>query len=275
MKKWPILAAALLLAFAGAFKVLRHNAGSAAPSPAQQDLVSLPNGEKLYVIPGEFSAVPARTAPPTTYGALPTIKDKAYDTGPCKGGSLNEIFSAHGRIWGELARHGSFRNTETAEVYDLLGRYLACMGLARGEPAFCDYLPAGSLGEKAEARRSNSPNYKCREFYANAVTKAGSAEGCPADYGALCSAFVSRSEASCSALLAKLGSSYCACLADAQKRAGGYAGYSPEELQAAFKRDEAVKAAEERLRLENAKITEEINQRVRKLMGKQAAPASK
>lgn len=276
MKKWPVLAAALLLAAAGALQLLRHKtqttSGPASAPP--QELVSLPGGGQPYAIPGEFSAVPARAAAPATYGALPTIKDKIYDKGPCKGGSLNEILTSHGRIWGEQARHGAFLNTETEEIYGLAGGYLACVGLARRAPAFCDYLPAGGRGEKGGEKSSNSPNYKCRELYSDIEAKAGSAEGCQGEQGALCSAFASRSEASCSALLAKLGASYCSHLAAAQKRTRGYAGFSPEELRAVFKQDEDRKAAEARLRLENEKITEEINQRVRKLMGKQAGSAS-
>lgn len=278
LKKWLVLAAALLLASAGALQLLRHKTpepAGPASAPPPQELVTIPGGGKLYAIPGEFSAVPAGTAAPVTYGALPTIKDKIYDQGPCKGGSLNEILTSHGRIWGEQARHGAFLNTETEEIYDLSGSYLACVGLARRAPAFCDYLPAGSRGEKGGEKRSNSPNYKCKELYSSVETKAGSAEGCPGGQGALCSAFASRSEASCSALLAKLGASYCSSLAAAQRRTRGYAGFSPEELRAAFQKDEDRKTAEARLRLENEKITEEINQRVRKLMGKPAAPDSK
>ena len=273
MKKWLILAAALLLTFAAGVKYQRHqasfeNAGlSSAPPP---DLVSLPDGGKVYAIPAAYSAAPAK--PPATYGALPTIKEKAFDIGPCRGGSLNEIFSAHGRIWGDLARHGSFRNTESDVVYNLVGKYLACVGLARGTRAFCDYLPSGSRGEKGDLQRSNSPNYKCRELYADAEGRAGSAAGCTAESRFLCDAFLSKSEASCSATLAKLGASYCAYLAEAKKRAGGYAGFSPEEIQASFKKDEEEKTAAEKLRLENEKITEDINKRVRKMMGKPDAP---
>lgn len=275
-RKWLVLAAALLLVLAGSLRLLRHKtrepAGPVSVPP--QDPVVLSGGGTPYAIPGEFSAVPARTAAPATYGALPTIKDKIYDKGPCKGGSLNEILTSHGRIWGEQARHGAFLNTETEEIYGLAGGYLACVGLARRAPAFCDYLPAGGRGEKGGEKRANSPNYKCRELYSDVEAKAGSAEGCPGEQGALCSAFASGSEASCSALLAKLGVSYCSHLAAAQKRTRGYAGFSPEELRAVFKQDEDRKAAEAQLRLENEKITEEINQRVRKLMDKQAGSAS-
>ena len=239
MKKWLVLVAALLLAIAGGLKILRHktvseNAGlpSAQPPP---DAAPLPGGQP-YAIPAEFYSVPPRSGAPSTYGALPTIKNKLYDSGPCQGGSMNEIFSAHGRIWGYLATYGSFRSADNTETYDLLGRYLACVGLARGDQSFCNYLPGESSGGRAGISRAGSPNDKCMGYYLSISTRSGPVEGCPEDYRGLCSAFLSKSEASCSALLTKAGTSYCAYLAKAQKRAGGYAGYSPEELKALFKK---------------------------------------
>ncbi len=358
--KWLILAAALLLASAGALKFLRHKAALdkaalLAGQPAQQG-GPLPGGNTQYYIPAEFSAVPTRAGAPSNYGALPTVKQESYNSGPCKGGSLNEILSSHGRIWGDMAPYGSFQSADTADVYDLMGRYLSCVGLARGDPAFCDYLPGAGRAGKLEVDRFSSPNYKCREYYMNVsfpgfsagrdkadascrilqtggnsiigpqipgedfcaaaasgmegmcgalsgfipkemsgkcrrvlpagrsdcgadqvcssrlaiygAMKSGDAGACPEDYRGLCSAFLSRTEASCSAMLAKLGASYCGYLAKAQKRAGGYAGFSPEEVSEALKKDAEEKTAAERHRLENKKITEDINKRVRKLLGK-------
>ncbi|MDP2866915.1 MAG: hypothetical protein Q8O90_11795, partial [Elusimicrobiota bacterium] len=232
MKKWPVLVAALLLAIAGGLKLLGHKTspeGAGSPPGQEPAGVSPPGAGTQYYIPGEFSAVPPRSGAPSTYGALPTIKNKLYDSGPCKGGSLNEIFSAHGRIWGYLAPYGAFLNADNTEMYDLLGRYLACAGLANRNPSFCDYLPGESRGGMAVVSRAGSPNDKCLGYYQSVSTSSGPAEACPGDQRGLCSAFISKSEASCSALLAKAGSSYCAYLAKAQKRAGGYAGFSPEE----------------------------------------------
>lgn len=268
MKKWPIFAAALLFALAGGFKFLQHkgpggNAGSASgPRPPLN--VPLPGGDMQYAIPPEFSAVPRQSGPPSTYGALPTIKKEIYDKGSCKGGSLNEILSSHGRIWGYMAPYGAFRSQETSAVYDLIGRYLSCVGLARGAPSFCDYLP----GERPDVPLRDSPNYKCREYYLEVSTRPGPAEACPADRRGLCTAFFSKSEASCSAMLVKLSASYCGYLAKAQKRANGYAGFSPAEVKEALKIAEGRKAEEERLRLENQRITEDINNRVRRMTGK-------
>lgn len=275
MKKWLVLVAALLLAIAGGLKILRHktiaeDAGfpTAQPPP---DAALLPGGTQ-YSIPAEFSSVPPRSGAPSTYGALPSIKNKLYDSGPCRGGSLNEIFSAHGRIWGYLSRYGAFQNDDNTKMYDLLGSYLACVGLANRTTSFCDYLPGESRGGMATVPREGSPNDKCMGYYLRVSTWSGPAEGCPKEPRGLCSAFTTKSEASCSALLAKTGSTYCAYLAKAQKRAGGYAGFSPEELKAVFQKQEEDKAALEKQRLENERITEEINKRARQMMGKQAAP---
>ena len=357
--KWLVLAAALLLALAGALK-LRDKAvlekAALLSGQPEQPGGPLPGGNTQYYIPAEFSAVPTRSGAPSAYGALPVIKQEIYDKGPCKGGSLNEMLSSHGRIWGYLAPYGSFQHADTSEVYDLLGRYLSCVGLARGDPAFCDYLPREGRRGKFEVDRFSSPNSKCRGYYMNVsfpgfsagrdkaeascrifqtegslaivaqvpaedfcaaaasgmegmcgalsefipeelsakcrrvlpsgisdcgadrncssrlaiygAMRSGDAGACPEDYRGLCSAFLSGTEASCPALLAKLGSSYCAYLAKAQKRAGGYAGFSPEEVKEAIKKDAEAKTNAERQRLENQKITEEINKRVRKLMGK-------
>ncbi len=288
MKKWLILAAALLLAFAAGIKYQQRKAffgnpgfpsalpetgGAPLPAIAQPPgPATLPGGATFYSIPGDLASVPSKSAAPSTYGALLTIKNKLYDGGPCKGGSLNEIFSAHGRIWGYLAPYGSFTGADNEETYDLLARYLSCAALARRDPSFCNYLPGESRGGRTDVPLLKSPNYKCSQYFLDASSKAVSAGGCPADRNALCSAYLSRSEASCSALLTKLESSYCGFLAKAQKRAGGYAGFSPEEVKAALKKKEDDKAEAERRRLENEKITEEINQRVRKLMGKTGAP---
>ena len=273
MKKWLVLVAALLFALAGGLGFLRHKASleNAGPPPGQQAGLSLPGANTQYYIPEEFSAGATRSAAPATYGALPTIKNKLYDSGPCQGGSLNEIFSAHGRIWGYLAPYGAFRSADNKETYDLLGRYLACVGLARGDPSFCNYLPGESTGGMASLSRAGSPNDNCLGYYL-AVSTPGGAGDCPEDRRGLCSAFLSKSEASCSALLAKARTSYCAFLAKAKERAGGYPGYSPEELKALFKKQEEEKADLERMRLENERTTEEINKRVRKMMGKQATP---
>ena len=246
MRKWPVLSGVLLLALAGGLEMLRHHpsgekAGFRSAPP--QD-ASLPEGGRPYQIPAEFLAVPPRSGPPSTYGALPTIKNEIYNSGPCEGGSLNEILSSHGSVWGYAAGNGPFESFETAAVYDLLARYLSCVGLARGDQAFCDYLPAWSSGGK-DVGRSASPNFICRRYYTDVreAMKSGSSGACPADSQALCSAFLSRTEASCSALLEKLGASYCGSLDKARRRAAG--GLTPEEVKEQLRKEDEERAAAE------------------------------
>ncbi len=364
MKKWQVLAAVLLLALAGGLRLLRERPTKEPGLPPVQVLLNgqaLPEDTTRYYIPEEFLAVPPRTGRPAGHGPLPVIKNEAYDRGLCKGGSLNEILSSHGRVWGYGARHGSFREKESLEIYNLLAQYLACVGLARRAPEFCDYLP----GENTQSGVGfyESPNYACRDRYMNIsfagfaagrekseeacsilLTSRNLAEGprvrsedfcaaaakgmeavCPAlalplgaklaaecrrtlpagdsDCGSdsacrarlaayramkagdgaacqekdreLCGAFLSGSEATCSVLLVRLGKSYCDYLASAQKRAKGYAGLTPEEAAEAIRAQAAERALEEARQAENRRITEQVNSRVRKMIGRPEEPARK
>lgn len=361
MKKWQVLAAALLLALGAGFRLLqqRKSAGQAALPPVHvlPDGQALPEDTTQYYVPEEFLSVPPRSGAPVTYGALPTIKNEIYDRGLCKGGSLNEILSSHGRVWGYEAQHGAFRAHETEEMYALVGRYLACVGLARRTPSYCDYLPGLDSGGSRKMDRFETPNYRCQEYYMDVAfhgfaagreksdeacrmvlrgsnlsegrqvpgkdfceaaakglenvcasfegrinrhelgqcrrllpagkndcgfdgpclsrlsvyraLKAGDAAACPEEYRGLCGSYLSNSEASCSVILVKVGATYCDFLAGAQKRARGYAGLTPEELQAALKHDAAVKAELALRDTEARKITEEVNKRARQMIGKQ------
>ncbi|OGR77152.1 MAG: hypothetical protein A2X32_07680 [Elusimicrobia bacterium GWC2_64_44] len=361
MKKWQVLLAALLLASGVSFRVLqqRRASGQAELPPVHV----LPGGQVLpedttqYYVPEEFLSVPPRSGAPTAYGALPTIKNGVYDRGLCQGGSLNEILSSHGRLWGYTARHASFRPAETEKMYGVLGRYLSCVGLARRSPSYCDYLPGLDSGASVKLDRFGTPNARCREFYTDVsfpgfaagreksdepcrlvlagsnlsegrrvpgrefceaaaagqeglcdkfapsisreelaqcrrflparkddcgsdgeclsrlavyeAMKAGDAAACPEDYRGQCGAFLSGSEASCSVLLVKLGADYCEYLAGAQKRARGYAGLSPEELKEALANDAEAKVLAAREEAESKKVTEELNKRVRRMMGRE------
>jgi hypothetical protein len=361
MKKWQVLLAALLLALGAGFRVLQQR-GAAGLSELPPVHV-LPSGQALpedttqYYVPEEFLSVPPRSGAPSSYGPLPTIKNVIYSRGLCAGGSLNEILSAHGRIWGHGAKHGAFREAETRKVYDLLGRYLACVGLARRDPGYCDYLPGQDSGGALKLDRFGTPNALCREAYTDvsfpgfaagreksgepcrlvlrgsnlsegrrlpgdkfceaaatglegfcdkfsssvsreelaqcrrflpsgqgdcgsdadcqarlavyAAMKAGDAAGCPENYRGLCGAFLTNSEAACSVILVKLGASYCEYLASAQKLARGYAGLSPAELKEALEADAAAKALAARQEVEAKKTTEELNKRVRRMLGRE------
>lgn len=364
MKKWQVLAAALALAAAGGLKLLQHRkAADAAGLPPVHVLPSgqaLPEDTTQYYVPESFLSVPPQEGAPSSYTALPTIKNEIYDRGLCAGGSLNSILSAHGRVWGYESRHGNFREKETAEIYTLLARYLACVGLSRRAPSFCDYLPGDNLS--AGIGRFSSPNYRCRENYMNisfpgyaagrdksesscaivltgrglsegprlpgrefcaaaasgmenvcpalesgfgaakaadcrrqvpgkaedcgsdaacrsrlavyAAMKSGDAAACPEEYRGLCGAFLSGTEAACSVMLVKLGSSYCEYLAGAQKRSRGYAGLNPEEVKEALRKDSEAKAAERRRSDEAKKIDEEVNWRARQMIGKAGEPGA-
>jgi hypothetical protein len=357
MKKWQVLAAVLLLALAGGIRLLRERPSGEQRLPPVQVLMSgqaLPEDTTHYYIPEEFLAVPPKTGHPASYGPLPVIKNAAYDRGLCRGGSLNDMLTSHGRVWGYEARHGSFREKESMDVYNQLAGYLACVGLAHRAPEFCDYLPGENNG--AGVGIFESPNYACRERYMNIsfpgfaagreksedacsilltgrnlagtprmqssdfcaaaakgmeavcpafspaygpkaeeqcrrflpgadgdcgsdeacrsrlavykAMKAGVAADCPEKDRGLCGAFLSKSEATCSVLLVNLGTSYCGYLSSAQKRAKGYAGMTAEEVAEAVRAEAEERVREKARRAESDRITEEVNKRVRRMMGK-------
>jgi hypothetical protein len=159
MKKAVILTGLAVLMAAAVFSALRRRSEpprELPPAPVQQQYAPL----------AQMVAVPRRSGPPATYGPLQSIGLEACSTGPCPGGSVNEMLSAHGRIWGYIGNYRSFEDADTVETYRLLSSYLACVGLSRGDPAFCDYLPAAGSDSKGTVPLSKSPNYQCRKEYA-------------------------------------------------------------------------------------------------------------
>ncbi len=157
MRKWAVLALVLFLAAAALFQYARRRDAlrkAAAPELKRQNL-----------LPAALLAVPPVSGPPATYGALPTVKDIVYDRGSCSGGSVNDILSSHGRIWGYAASTRAFSPQETEAVYRLLTSYFSCVGLAKKTPAYCDYLPAESGDKDFAVPLPKSPNYKCRAAY--------------------------------------------------------------------------------------------------------------
>ena len=150
--------------------------------------------------------------------------------------------------------------------------------------AVCPTL-APTLGAKlaAECRRAlpagesdcgSDPACRARLAVYRAM-KAGDAAACGEKDAELCGAFLSGSEASCSVLLVRLGKAYCDHLASAQKRAKGYAGLTPEEAAEAIRAEAVERAQEEARQAEIRRITEEVNGRVRKMMGRPEEPARK
>jgi hypothetical protein len=346
MKKAAVLCGVLLLAAAIAISLLQRRSVpkdiSTAPAPQQ------------YTPLNDIAAVPRRSGPPATYGPLPTVGLDACAKGVCNGGSVNDILSGHGRIWGYVGNYRSFEDADTRETYRLLSSYLACVGLSRGDAAFCDYLPSGN-DAKGPVPLAKSPNYLCRRDYAEVsfagyasgadknlescrvflsggevslggevkpldfcsaasgglgnvcsglsrfvpkgreadclrafpakasdcssadcaarlqlfqAMKTRSADACPAGERELCSAYLSKSDAACSAILARLGSFYCEALARATKKANGYPGYSPDEVKAAIKEQERLRAIEDSQHRENERIIEENNRKIKKMIGR-------
>lgn len=101
-----------------------------------------------------------------------------------------------------------------------------------------------------------------------AAMKAGKSAACPKEDSALCAAYLNKSPSSCSGLLNTVGSAYCSMLSAANKRTGGYAGYTPQELKAALLADAEKKKQEQQAELEMKALQVEVNKRAKELMKK-------
>lgn len=92
---------------------------------------------------------------------------------------------------------------------------------------------------------------------------------CPSAFRASCAALLQKSPAPCSAILADMSKKYCALYKKLAKHAGGFAGATPEEVKESLRLAAEKKAAEEALRKQEEAATKQINEKARKLMGKQ------
>ncbi len=96
----------------------------------------------------------------------------------------------------------------------------------------------------------------------------GSPAKCPDAYKPNCAALAQKSPGPCASILADMSKKYCGYYKDLVKHGGGYAGATPEEVKASLEAAAAKKKEEERLRKQEEAATKQINEKVRKLMGK-------
>ena len=96
----------------------------------------------------------------------------------------------------------------------------------------------------------------------------GNAAKCPDAFKPHCAAAIQKSPSPCSAILADMSKKYCAYYKDLVKLGGGYAGTTPEEVKEALAAAAKKKAEEEQIRKQDETATKQINEKVRKLMGK-------
>jgi len=97
--------------------------------------------------------------------------------------------------------------------------------------------------------------------------RTGNADKCPPAYRANCAALVQKSPAPCSSVLTDMSKKYCAYYKELTKHGGGYAGATPEDVQAALKQAAEKKKAEDLQRKQSEEAIKKVNETVRKLMG--------
>lgn len=121
----------------------------------------------------------------------------------------------------------------------------------------------------ATSKKSCGPNQEClASLGVWEGLSAGNAAKCPDAFKPHCAAAVQKSPSPCSAILADMSRKYCGYYKDLVKLGGGYAGVTPEEVKEALAAAAKKKAEEEQLRKQEEAATKQINEKVRKLMGK-------
>lgn len=98
--------------------------------------------------------------------------------------------------------------------------------------------------------------------------RTGDADRCPVGYKLNCAALAQKSPAPCSSILAEMSKKYCAYHKDLVKLGGGYAGLTPEEVKDSLVAAAKKKAEADLLHKEQEAVTKQINEKVRKLIGK-------
>ena len=121
----------------------------------------------------------------------------------------------------------------------------------------------------ATSKKSCGPNQECLSSLGVwEGLNTGNPAKCPDAYKANCAALLQKSPSPCSAILADISRKYCGYLKALLKLGGGYAGATPEEVKEALQAAAKKKADEEQFRKQDEAVTKQINEKVRKLMGK-------
>ncbi len=96
----------------------------------------------------------------------------------------------------------------------------------------------------------------------------GNPAKCPDAYKPNCAALLQNSPGPCAPILADMSQKYCAYRKEQMKKSGGFFGVTPEEVKESLAEAARKKAEEERLRKQEETTTKQVNEKVRKLMGK-------
>lgn len=141
-------------------------------------------------------------------------------------------------------------------------------GLALIKERMPDIYP---MAEKTMAISKKACGFNAECLANNALWEGlttGNPAKCPDAYKLSCAALAQRSPAPCAAILADMSKKYCAYLKELLKKSGGYAGVTPEDVKKALAEEARKKAEEELLRKQAEATMKQINENVRKQMGK-------
>lgn len=205
-------------------------------------------------------------------GSLMTPMDQ------CRDKSVVFLFRAYvaGRVKDQQVCMDYISDLETEAQAMIPDHSEFCTAMGQGKEKITSYLKekiprALPLTEQiaATSKKSCGQNQECLSslgVWEGLIT--GAPAKCPDAYKASCAAVIQKSPAPCSAILADMSKKYCGYYKDLVKLGGGYAGVTPEEVKEALAAAAKKKAEEEQLRKQDEAATKQINEKVRKLMGK-------
>ncbi|OGS07507.1 MAG: hypothetical protein A2270_09585 [Elusimicrobia bacterium RIFOXYA12_FULL_51_18] len=165
MKKWGIL---LLVVLGGLLLGLQYfiNKGEkklvmqSGPTSTGQPLgVALPPATTGYIV-SELSNNAGAEVGAGDYNNLVLPNVPTAYKGACPGGSLADIVSSHGKIWGYFVPKSviAFGFKENETIYNFIGDYVGCVAAARSDVSLCEILPAEAEGLILNV----SPAFYCR-----------------------------------------------------------------------------------------------------------------
>lgn len=197
----------------------------------------------------------------------------------CRQKAVAVLFRAYlaGKISDPAACQMEVGNWDPANL-DRVSPIDFCAAAAKGPDSAYQYLnskvPENAAMERAYLPSSRSScsgagSLPCGEFYA--IYKAlrdGDPGACPRDSRIYCEAFLGKTQAPCTPILEDMSKAYCAYTAEVLKKSNGYIGLTPEQVQATVKQKAVEKAAADKLRKQEEQSEKDVNQHLRKVVGK-------
>jgi hypothetical protein len=133
------------------------------------------------------------------------------------------------------------------------------------QPGAEEWINAGFPIKEAECKKEDN----CMKRYVlyNGINT-GKPQKCGADYAPHCQALAERTTVPCDKILQNMSEFYCASVKRVKKVTGGYIGMTKEEIAADIERNKAAKAEADTVKKEQEKAQEEVNKRVKEMLGK-------